>query len=129
MPFHRSLLFDVDAPSLYDALREMLAPSLQDGTFEVVADREDEEFEIAYRNIVSSSRYHFGIQELEEGTRLEAQLWLGGLIGVPQSLLRFWSHKGHLDRLLRNVGDRAAEIAAADQAAESAADGEPEASD
>ena len=129
MPYQRSILLDVDAPSLYDALREVLAPSLEDGTFDVITDREDVEFGIAYRNMLSSSRYHFGIHELDDGLRLEARMWLGGLIGRPHALLRFWTHKGHLDRLLRSIGDKAADIAAADREAELAAAGEPDAAD
>lgn len=107
---------------MYDALRETVAPSVDgEGPFEITSEREDEEFGIAYDNRFSSSRYLFRIEEVEEGTRLEATLRLGGLIGPFHSRLRFWSHNRHLDKLLRGIGGRAEEIADLDRLAESEA--------
>ena len=110
---------------MYDALRETVAPSLDGGgPFEITAECEDEEFGIAYRSMLSSSRYHFYIQEVEEGTQLEATLRLGGVIGPLHSFLRFWSHNRHLDKLLGGIGKRAEEIAALDRMVESGEAGE-----
>ena len=122
MPFQRSIDLDVDAPTLYDAVREVVLPNVEEGPFGVIAEREDEVFGIGYDSMLSSSRYHFEIEELEEGTRLEARLSIGGVFGPLHTLLRVWSHNRHLDKLLRGIEKKAEEIAAADRAAESAGD-------
>ena len=101
-------------------------PNVEEGPFWVTAEREDEEFGIGYESRLSSSRYHFEIEELEEGTRLEARLWIGGVFGPLHTVLRLWSHNRHLDKLLRGIANKAEEIAAADRAAESAGDPDPE---
>jgi hypothetical protein len=126
MPFHRSIELDVDAPTLYDALREVVLPNVEEGPFWVTVEREDEEFGIGFESRLSSSRYHFEIEEIEEGTRLEARLWIGGVFGPLHTVLRIWSHNRHLDKLLSGIATKAEEIAAADRAAESAADPDPE---
>ncbi len=122
MPFHRSIELGVDAPTLYDAVREVVLPNVEEGPFGVTVEREDEEFGIGYDSMLSSSRYHFEIHELDEGTRLEARLWIGGVFGPLHTLLRVWSHNRHLDKLLRGIEKKAEAIAAADRAAEAAGD-------
>ena len=95
--------------------------------FEITVDEQDAEFGIAYMNAFSSSHYRFTIQEMEDGTRVEARLWLGGLVGPIHSLLRFWTHNRHLEQLLAGVERKATALAEEDAAADDAeAPDEPE---
>jgi len=116
MPFRRDIVLDANPATTYDALREMVAPNLDDGAFEITVDEPDVEFGIAYMHLISSSHYRFNIESVEEGTRLEAELWLGGLIGPLHSMLRFWSHNRHLEKLLDGVERKATAILSDDEA-------------
>ena len=125
MPFRRDIVLHADPATTYDALREVLAPNLEEGPFEITMDEPEVEFGIAYLNMLSSSHYRFNIEVVEEGTRLEARLWLGGLVGPLQSALRFWTHNRHLERLLAGVEREAATILEEDAANAEAAAAEP----
>ena len=116
MPFRREILLEADPATTYDALREVVAPNLESDLFEITVDEPDVEFGIAYVHFISSSHYRFSIEELEEGTRLEAQLWLGGLVGPFQSMLRFWSHNRHLEKILDGVEQKSIAILEQDAA-------------
>ena len=118
MPFRRDIVLDADPATTYDALREVVAPNLEGNLFEITVDEPDVEFGIAYIHLISSSHYRFSIEPLENGTRLEARMWLGGLIGPLQSILRFWTHNRHLEKLLDGVDRRVLTIQAQDDALE-----------
>ena len=116
MPFRRDIVLDADPATTYAALREVVAPNLEEGPFEITVDDPEVEFGIAYLSMLSSARYRFNIEAVEQGTRLEARLWLGGLVGPLQSALRFWTHNRHLERLLAGIEREAAAIQKEDAA-------------
>ena len=100
MPFTREIVLDADPAVAYDALRTVVQPNVDIGSFEVTIDEPPDDYGIAYLNPLSSSHYRFHFEPVSEGTRVEARLWLGGLLGPMQSLFRFRSHGKHLDQLL-----------------------------
>ena len=103
MPFRRETQVDANPLTTYEAVRTVLSPHVEGGSFLVWEDEPGAFYGIASRTTTGSARYRFALEPHDAGTRIEGTLWLGGIVGPLHSLLRRGGNRRHVDDLLNRM--------------------------
>ena len=108
MPVRRETQIDADQQTSYEAVRKVLSPHVERGSFLVWEDDPGAFYGIASKSAAGSARYRFALEARDVGTHIEGTLWLGGILAPLHSVLRHRGNRKHIDDLLDRM-KRAAE--------------------
>ena len=87
----------------YDAIRTVLAPHLDIGTFTVYLDEPGKSYGISSRTMAGSAHYRFELEQNDGGTRLRIILRLSGFLGPIHMVLRRKGNKRHINHLIDTI--------------------------
>ena len=108
MPVRREAHIDADPQAAYEAVRNVLSPHVERGSFLVWEDDPGAFYGIASKSAAGSARYRFALESRDNGTHIEGTLWLGGILAPLHAVLRRRGNRKHVDDLLDRM-KRAAE--------------------
>ncbi len=100
MPVRREAHIQARPQASYEAVRKVLSPHVDRGSFLVWEDEPGAFYGIASQSAAGSARYRFALTPHEGGTHIEGTLWLGGILAPLHSLLRRRGNRKHVDELL-----------------------------
>lgn len=106
MAVERSTVVDGSPQEAYEAVRALLNVQIEMGAFKVREDDPGREWGLLWKGPLASSRYLFRFQREGESTRVDATLWLGGVLGPVHMVLRRRGNRKHVDRILADVKRR-----------------------
>ncbi len=106
MSVERSTVVEASPLAAYEAVRELLNTQIEMGAFKVREDAPGREWGLFWRGPLASSRYLFRFYLEGESTRVEATLWLGGVLGPLHMVLRHRGNRKHVDRILADLKRR-----------------------
>ncbi len=106
MAVERSTVVEASPHDAYEGVRELLDVQIEMGAFRVREDEPGREWGIIWKGPLASSRYLFRFEPVGESTKVEATLWLGGLLGPVHMLLRRRGNRKHIDRILSDLKRR-----------------------
>lgn len=91
----------------YLAVRQLLGKHVEDGAFKVREDEPGRAWGMAWEGPLATSRYLFRFEPEGDGTVVDAELWLGGLLGPVHSVLRRRGNRVHIESILSDLQSRA----------------------
>ena len=106
MAVERSTVVEASPQEAYEAVRELLDVQIELGAFKVREDDPAREWGIFWKGPLASSRYLFRFSRQGESTRVDATLWLGGLLGPVHMVLRRRGNRKHVDQILSDLKRR-----------------------